>query len=81
MDKFQHAEPLSFNDLVPYAGKLDIGERSNSFTIPRRHLKEILRHTENIDKWIRKAIRARIYVGIETWYEYEGTERVKIDLR
>jgi hypothetical protein len=80
VDKFQRVEPLSFNDLGPYVGKLDIGEGSNSFTIPRRHLKEILRHTEHIDKWIRMAIRARINVGIETWHEYKGTELVKIDL-
>ena len=79
VDKYQRVEPLSFNDLGPYAGKLDIGEGSNSFTIQRRHLKEILRHTEHIDKWIRMAIRARINVGIETWHEYEGTELVKID--
>jgi len=79
VDKFQRVEPLSFDDLFPYVGKLDIGEGPTSFTIPRRHLKEIVKHTENVDKWIRMAIRARINAGIETWHEYEGTELVEID--
>lgn len=79
VNKFNQVEPLSFNDLFPYVGKLDIGEELTSFTIPRRHLKEIVKYTEDIDAWLRIAIRARINVGIETWHEYEGTELVKID--
>lgn len=79
MDKFQHAEPLSFNDINPYVGKMDTGEGSSSFMIERKHLKEIVKHTENVDKWIRIAIRARINVGIETWHEYDGAKLVGID--
>ena len=80
VDKFQQVEPLSFDDLRPYIGKMNASVGPTRFTIDEGYLIEILGYTEHIDKWIRMAIRARINVGIETWHEYEGTELVKIDL-